>query len=51
MANLSILFLFTLSIGLVSCQSGIIEKPSFVLRDITLSLKPSSFPILDQLDL
>jgi LEA14-like dessication related protein len=42
MANLGILFLLTISICLVSCLSGIIEKPSFVLRDITLSLTPSS---------
>jgi LEA14-like dessication related protein len=32
-----ILFLFTLSIFLASCLSWIIEKPSFVLREITLS--------------
>ena len=40
MANLSLLFLFTLSICLVSCLNWIIEKPSFVLREIILS--PSS---------
>ena len=36
-----ILFLFALSISLVSCISWILEKPSFVLREITLS--PRSF--------
>jgi LEA14-like dessication related protein len=41
MANLRILFLLTLSICLVSCLSWIMEKPSFVLREIILS--PSSF--------
>ena len=40
-ANLSILCLLTLSICLVSCLSWIMEKPSFVLREIILS--PSSF--------
>ena len=40
MANLSLLFLLTLSICLVSCLNWIIEKPSFVLREIILS--PSS---------
>ncbi|MFA4917103.1 MAG: LEA type 2 family protein, partial [Syntrophales bacterium] len=35
------LFLFALSISLVSCISWILEKPSFVLREITLS--PRSF--------
>ena len=39
-ANLGILFLLTLSICLVSCLSWIMEKPSFVLREIILS--PSS---------
>jgi LEA14-like dessication related protein len=38
MAILSILFLLTLSICLVSCLDWIMEKPSFVLREITLSL-------------
>ena len=41
MANLSILFLLTLSICLVSCVNWIMEKPSFVLREIIL--RPSSF--------
>ena len=41
MTNLGILFLLTLSICLVSCLNWIMEKPSFVLREITLSL--SSF--------
>ena len=41
MANLSILLLLTLSICLVSCLNWIMEKPSFVLREIILS--PSSF--------
>ena len=36
-----ILFLFTLPIFLVSCLGWILEKPSFVLREITLS--PRSF--------
>jgi LEA14-like dessication related protein len=40
MANLSILFLLILSICLVSCLNWIMEKPSFVLREIILS--PSS---------
>jgi LEA14-like dessication related protein len=40
MANLCILFLLTLSICLVSCLDWIMEKPSFVLREIILS--PSS---------
>ena len=40
MANLGILFLLTLSICLVSCLDWIMEKPSFVLREIILS--PSS---------
>jgi LEA14-like dessication related protein len=40
MATLSILFLLTLSICLVSCLTWIMEKPSFVLREIILS--PSS---------
>ena len=40
MANLGILFLLTLSICLVSCLNWIMEKPSFVLREIILS--PSS---------
>jgi LEA14-like dessication related protein len=41
MANPGILFLFALSLCLVSCLSWIMEKPSFVLREIVLS--PSSF--------
>ncbi|MGA2333582.1 MAG: LEA type 2 family protein [Syntrophales bacterium] len=41
MATLGILFLLTLSICLVSCLTWIMEKPSFVLREIILS--PSSF--------
>ena len=41
MANLSILFLLTLSICLVSCLNMIMEKPSFVIREIVLS--PNSF--------
>ena len=40
MANLSILFLLTLSICLASCLSWIMEKPSFVLREIIL--RPNS---------
>ena len=40
MANLSILFLLTLSICLVSCLNWIMEEPSFVLREIIL--RPSS---------
>ena len=40
-ADLRILFLLTLSICLVSCLDWIMEKPSFVLREIILS--PSSF--------
>jgi LEA14-like dessication related protein len=36
-----ILFLFALSIFLVSCLSWVLEKPSFVLREIILS--PRSF--------
>jgi LEA14-like dessication related protein len=36
-----ILFLFTLSIFLVSCLGWILEKPSFVLREIILN--PRSF--------
>jgi len=39
-ADISILFLLTISICLVSCLTWIMEKPSFVLREITLS--PSS---------
>ena len=39
-ATLGILFLLTLSICLVSCLDWIMEKPSFVLREIILS--PSS---------
>ena len=39
-ANLSILFLLTLSICLVSCLNWIMEEPSFVLREIIL--RPSS---------
>jgi LEA14-like dessication related protein len=39
-ANLGILFLLTFSICLVSCLTWIMEKPSFVLREIILS--PSS---------
>src|SRR5271157_5225492 len=39
-ADISILFLLTLSICLVSCLSWIMEKPSFVLREITL--RPNS---------
>jgi LEA14-like dessication related protein len=35
--NLGLLFLFALSIGLVSCLDWILEKPSFVLRKIILS--------------
>jgi LEA14-like dessication related protein len=38
--NRGILFLLALSFCLVSCLSWIMEKPSFVLREITLS--PSS---------
>jgi LEA14-like dessication related protein len=41
MANPGILFLLTLSLCLVSCLNMIMEKPSFVLREIILS--PSSF--------
>ena len=41
-ANLSILFLLTLSTCLVSCLNWIMEKPSFVLREITLRLSLSS---------
>lgn len=41
MANLCILFLLTLSICLVSCLDWLMEKPSFVVREIILS--PSSF--------
>ena len=37
MATLGILFLFTISICLVSCLNRIIEEPSFVLREIILS--------------
>ena len=40
MANLTILLLLTLSICLVSCLNWIMEKPSFVLREIIL--RPSS---------
>ena len=40
MANLCILFLLTLSICLVSCLDWVMEKPSFVVREIILS--PSS---------
>ena len=40
MANCGILFLLALSICLVSCLNWIMEKPSFVLREIILS--PSS---------
>ena len=40
MANLCILFLLTLSICIVSCLDWVMEKPSFVLREIILS--PSS---------
>lgn len=36
-----IMFLFTLSLFLVSCLSWILEKPSFILREITLN--PRSF--------
>ena len=36
-----ILFLFTLPIFLVSCLGWILEKPSFILREITIS--PRSF--------
>jgi LEA14-like dessication related protein len=39
-ATLGILFLLSLSICLVSCLDWIVEKPSFVLREIILS--PSS---------
>jgi LEA14-like dessication related protein len=39
-ANISILFLLALSICLTSCLSWIMEKPSFVLREIIL--RPSS---------
>ena len=39
-ANISILFLLTLSICLVSCLNWIMDKPSFVLREIIL--RPSS---------
>ena len=42
MGNLGILFLLTLSMCLMSCLSWIMEKPSFVLREITVSLRPSS---------
>ena len=35
-------FLLTLSMCLMSCLSWIMEKPSFVLREITVSLRPSS---------
>ena len=41
MTNLGILFVLTLSVCLVSCLTWIMEKPSFVLREIILS--PSSF--------
>ena len=40
-ANLGIFFVLTLSICLVSCVNIIMEKPSFVIREIILS--PSSF--------
>jgi len=40
-ATLCVLFLLTLSMCLVSCLDWIMEKPSFVLREIILS--PSSF--------
>ncbi len=36
-AHYGILFLFTLSLFLVSCLGWILEKPSFVLREIILS--------------
>ena len=41
MASLGIMFLLTLSLCLVSCLNMIMEKPSFVIREIVLS--PSSF--------
>ncbi len=41
MANLGIFLLLTLSICLVSCLNMIMEKPSFIIREIILS--PSSF--------
>jgi LEA14-like dessication related protein len=40
MSNFGVLFLLALSMCLVSCLSWIMEKPSFVLREIILS--PSS---------
>jgi len=36
-AYCNILFLFTLSVFLVSCLSWIVERPSFVLREVILS--------------
>jgi len=36
-AYCNILFLFTLSVFLVSCLSWIVEKPSFVLREVILN--------------
>ena len=41
MANLGTLFLLTLSISLASCLAWIMEKPTFVIREIILS--PNSF--------